>query len=318
MALPAVPVFGGARRNLIARRPRQIARRARFNCNKFEARIAPTWQPIFEGGDNMMPVAAESTMIAVVKHHDVALRAARTRCSRQPGDQSLRRLRLPIPSNPRPHHHALHSGPLNFRLQQRRAVTIGRPHPARRIRMGGLGNRALATLQFVAQSRSRLKYQVCMRVGVIAEQMPARQNFLNQLRTFPNKFSNQKKSRAHGMPVEQFEKARGDGRIWAIIKCKSNSLCRIRMTHGGTIHLRRGSDSSPGGAARYRHRASHHGPWIQFDSNPIDSRTSASLFLIFVAGCTPWIIFTAGLTLVIVGITGHYRSASTSRPAGSV
>ena len=277
----------------------------------------PTRQPIFEGGDNMMPVAAESTMIAVVKHHDVALRAARTRCSRQPGDQSFRRLRLPIPSDPRPHHHALHSDTLNFCLQQRCAVTVGRPHPARWIRMGGLGNRALATLQFVAQSRSRLKYQICMCVGVIAEQMPARQNFLNNARTFPNKFPDQKKSRAHRIAVEQSKKARGDGRIWAIVKCKSNFLRGIRMPHGGPVHLRRGSDGSPGGAACYR-RTSDKGPWIQFDSNRIDSRTPASLFLIFVVGCTPWVIFIAGLTLVIVGIIGNYRSASTTRPAHSI
>jgi hypothetical protein len=90
------------------------------------------------------------------------------------------------------------------------------------------------------------------------------------------------------------------------------------MPHGGTIHLRGGSDRSPGGAARYRRRASDDGPWIQFGSNRIDSRTPVSLFLIFVVGRTPWITFTAGLTLVIAGITGNYRPASTTRPAHSI
>jgi hypothetical protein len=90
------------------------------------------------------------------------------------------------------------------------------------------------------------------------------------------------------------------------------------MPHGRSIHLRRGRDSSPGGGARDHRRTSDDGPWIQFDSNRTDSRTAASWFSIFLVGRTRWIIFTAGLTLLIVEITENYRSASTYHPADSV
>jgi len=56
----------GARRNLYARRPSRIAYGGQIDCNKFEAGIAPAWQPMFERSDNVMPVAAESAMIAVM------------------------------------------------------------------------------------------------------------------------------------------------------------------------------------------------------------------------------------------------------------
>ena len=63
-----IPAWPGraARRKLFARRPSRIAYRGRIDCNKFEASVAPTWQPMFERSDNVMPVAAESAVIAVV------------------------------------------------------------------------------------------------------------------------------------------------------------------------------------------------------------------------------------------------------------
>ena len=47
----------------------------RFHCNKFHARVAPAREPMFERGDDMLAVAAESAMIAVVQHDDVAAAA---------------------------------------------------------------------------------------------------------------------------------------------------------------------------------------------------------------------------------------------------
>src|ERR1700680_1073031 len=94
----------GARRNLYARRPSRNAYRGRIDCNKFEARVAPTWHPMFERSDNVMPVAAERAMIPVVEHKDVAMRAARPRGPRKSHDQTFRRLRLPVPANSRPHY----------------------------------------------------------------------------------------------------------------------------------------------------------------------------------------------------------------------
>src|SRR6266853_1124140 len=83
-----------ARRNLCVRRLSRIACRGRIDCNKFEAGVAPAWQPMFERSDNVMPVASERAMIAIVKHDDVAIRAARACGSRDPGNQTLGRLRL--------------------------------------------------------------------------------------------------------------------------------------------------------------------------------------------------------------------------------
>ena len=42
-------------------------------CNKFNARVAPPWQPMFERSDHVMTVATQRAMIAVMKKDDVAL-----------------------------------------------------------------------------------------------------------------------------------------------------------------------------------------------------------------------------------------------------
>ena len=194
----------------------------RFHCNKFHACVAPAREPMFESGDDMMAVAAESAMIAVMQHDDVAVRPVRARDAREPFDQALGRLRLPVPANFRPHHDAPHSRAANFSAQQRAAVAVRRPHPARRFRASGCGDRVLAPRQLIANSRARLKEQICVRVRVIAEQMAARGNFLHEFRTCPREFSNQEKCRAHGVAIEQFEKARSDGRIRSVVKGESD------------------------------------------------------------------------------------------------
>ena len=136
----------GARWNLYARRPSRNAYRGRIDCNKFEAGVAPAWQPMFERSDNVMPVAAERAMIAVMEYNDVAMRATQARGSREPGDQTFRRLRLPIPAKPRPHYDSLHAGAVNLSIEQRAAITVRRAHPTRRGRVGGGRNRDLASL----------------------------------------------------------------------------------------------------------------------------------------------------------------------------
>jgi hypothetical protein len=54
---------------------------------------------MFERGDHMVAVTAEKTMIAVVHHHNIALRSILARNGRKPFNEALRRLRLPIPAN---------------------------------------------------------------------------------------------------------------------------------------------------------------------------------------------------------------------------
>jgi hypothetical protein len=188
---------------------------------------------MFERGDNVMPVAAQSAMVAVMKHDDIAFRAAGTRDAREPRNQSLGRLRLPVPTNPRPHHHALHSRAANFTAKPWAPVPIGRTHPTRRISLDSSGNRDLALRQLVANPGARLKKQIRMRVRVIAKQMASRRNFLSQTRTFSHKFSNQKKSRAHGVAIKQIEKPRSDGWIGAIVKGESDPSGGIRVPYSG-------------------------------------------------------------------------------------
>jgi hypothetical protein len=69
---------------------------------------------MFERRDDVMTVAAESAMIPVVHHHNVATRLAWARNARESLDKSLRRLRLPIPTDFRPHDDALNSRAMNF------------------------------------------------------------------------------------------------------------------------------------------------------------------------------------------------------------
>src|SRR5258708_26037969 len=76
-----VPTLSGSS----AVRSQRIARFTygrRLHCNKFQARIAPAREPMFERGDDMMTIAAQSAMIAVVQHDDVAVRPVRARDAR--------------------------------------------------------------------------------------------------------------------------------------------------------------------------------------------------------------------------------------------
>ena len=111
---------------------------------------------MFEGRDDVLAVAAQGAMIAVMQHHDVPVRPVRARDACEPLDQALRRLRLPVPANFRPHHHTRDSRAARFPAQQRAAVAIGRTHPSRRPPRGGRYCR-LASLQFAANSHARLQ-----------------------------------------------------------------------------------------------------------------------------------------------------------------
>ena len=53
---------------------------------------------MFERGDEMMTVAAQCAMIAVMHDDDVAVRVIRARDMRESLDQALRRLRFPVPA----------------------------------------------------------------------------------------------------------------------------------------------------------------------------------------------------------------------------
>lgn len=225
----------------MARRPRHpvpINCRRRIYCNKFHARIAPARQPVFERGDDMAAVAAESAMIAVVQHDDVAARPVRARHARESGDQAVGRLRFPVTEKFRPHDDALDPRATNFSAQQRASVTVRRTHPERRSRVKGGCDGFLAPRQFAANFLARLKNQICMCVRMIADQMAARGNVFHEFGTGAREFSDQKKCRAHGIAVEQIEKSGRDRRIRPVVKRESDFSRGNRVTQRWTEQFR--------------------------------------------------------------------------------
>jgi hypothetical protein len=72
---------------------------------------------VFESGDDVLTIAAQRAMIAVVKQDNVAAPSLAGSDPREPGDQSLSRLGHPIPAFSRPHDDPLHSGAPNFLIQ---------------------------------------------------------------------------------------------------------------------------------------------------------------------------------------------------------
>ena len=49
----------------------------------------PSWQPVLKSGDDMMAIAAQFAMIAVVQQDDVTVAVSANRNAREPPDQAL-------------------------------------------------------------------------------------------------------------------------------------------------------------------------------------------------------------------------------------
>ena len=124
---------------------------------------------MFESRYYVTTLPAERAVIAIMQQDDVAVFAVRTGDAREPANQLLWRLRLPIAANFRPHHYALHPRTLNLAVQQRIPITIRRAHPARRFRLRGCGNGILASGQLVANRGARLEKQIGVRLRVISQ-----------------------------------------------------------------------------------------------------------------------------------------------------
>jgi len=219
---------------------------------------------MFESSDDVMPVAAQGAMIAVMQHDNIAMRLVWARNASEPLDQSLRRLRLPVPANFRPHNDAPHSRAKYFAAEQWTPITVWRPHPAR-CSGHSSGNRNLASQQLILDCSPRLKNQVCMRLRVIPNQVATGRHFLNQTGTFPHKFPDHKKCRRNGVAIEQVEKSRSDGWIGTIIKRKGDFFRRRRVMQGRSVQFRRRSNSPPRGNTRRSYRTCRNDdrPWIQ-------------------------------------------------------
>jgi hypothetical protein len=69
---------------------------------------------MLESDCDVTAVASDGAMIAIMQHDDVAMRLIGAGGMSESFDQTLRRLRFPIPANLRPHHHAAHSRALDL------------------------------------------------------------------------------------------------------------------------------------------------------------------------------------------------------------
>ena|ERR1700724_2985364 len=138
------------------------------------------------------------------------------------------------------------------------------------------GNGVLATHQLLANSRTRLKNQVRVRVRVITYRMLPRGNLFDQIRARPRKFSDQKKCHAYGVVVEQIKEARSDGRVRAVVKRERERLGRCRVPNRRAEQFRRRANDSPRSHACSSRYASRHydGPRIQFAPNAVNFRTA--------------------------------------------
>jgi len=139
---------------------------------------------------------------------------------------------------------------MNFRAQQRAAIAIRWPHPARRFRSGGRSNRVLAAPEFAANSFRRLPNQVGVRIRVIANQVAPRVNFLCERRASAREFSNQEKCSTHRVPLEQFKQLRRNRRIWTVIKRERDFPRGSRVPQRRPKQLRGGNDRATRGDSR--------------------------------------------------------------------
>jgi hypothetical protein len=104
--------------------------------------------------------------------------------------------------------------------------------------MNGSGYGILASHELFANSRARLKNQICMCVRMISYHVPARGYFPYEFGAGARKFPDQKKCRAHGMTFKEFEQMRRHSRIRTVVKGESDFLPGRGVSHGRTEQLR--------------------------------------------------------------------------------
>ncbi len=128
-----------------------------------------------------------------------------------------------------------------------------------------VGNRVLASGQLFANRGAGFEKTDWRASPCDCPTVPARGNFPDQIGACAHKFSDQKKCRAHGVAIEQFEKLGSDGRVWAIVKGERDLPRGRRVPHGGAEQFGRGSDSTPRRDSGSGRCASSHGyrPGVQ-------------------------------------------------------
>jgi len=97
-----------------------------------------------------------------------------------------------------------------------------------------------------------------MRFRVIANEMSARNRFLDQFWAFAHVAANQKKCGLGVVAVQQVEQLWGDGGIRPVIEGKCQLARRVSPANCGTEKLRAGIHRTVGGDASNRHNRARH------------------------------------------------------------
>jgi len=239
------------------------------DCNKLEAKVAPTREPKFEGSEGARAVGVRTGVVAIVEAKDVAgggsrrgipLRRNRFRVR---GDgfhttnEPIRGLWAPITGDESPHHRA-HAVPLNDSSEPGTAKTKRRPKPARFL-PGGCVNRFAATQQFGASLLGATKKEIGMGRGVITDEVAASCDFFGEGRGLTNILANQKKSGFGAMAVEEIQKLGSDGGVGAIVEGDGELAGLAGLENGVTEELRTRVNCPVGGHARETDRGGRSG-----------------------------------------------------------
>src|SRR5208337_2720531 len=197
------------------------------HCNKFEAQVAPARQPKLEGLESVLAVAIKAGVIAVVKAKDVAGSGGTGSGFREMGmsvrgnglhafNQPAGRLAAPVAGDERPGDVG-HAALVEDFAEPRAAQSEWRSEPSR-FGPDKLLDGVRAALQLFARFLRSTEEKIRVGLGVIAEDVSTRGDFLDEIGTLADEFAYQEKSGVDVVTGQQLQKLRGDRGIGAIVE----------------------------------------------------------------------------------------------------
>src|SRR5208337_2296235 len=172
------------------------------HCNKFEAQVAPARQPKLEGLESVLAVAIEARVVAVVQAKDVAGSGAGLGfgeiCLSVRGNglhafnQPAGRLAAPVAGDQRPGNVG-HAVLVEDFAEPGAAQSEWRSEPSW-FGPGKLLDGVRAALQFLVRLLRSTEAEIRVGLGVIAEDVPTRGDFLDEIGTLADEFAYQEKS----------------------------------------------------------------------------------------------------------------------------
>src|SRR5437899_1995728 len=213
------------------------------DCNKFQAQVPPSREPIFEGRDGVAAVAVLVAMIAIMQAEDVAgggagdvapaagLRGGALGDGLHARNEPFGGASAPVARDERPHH-ALQAEAVGGREHPRVAQTKGRTEPTGR-GADGFGDGIVAALEFFADVRGRTQEEIRVSFGVIADAVTTRDGLLQKIWNLADEPADDEKGGAGVVFVEEIEKPGSNGRIGAVVESEGEFF-----RAGGTVNVR--------------------------------------------------------------------------------